>query len=64
MTTGRADAQAGRIELLAGITAQQNVLALRFENIKEGAAAKVVNQRSAPKLSELPSPPSASAAKL
>ena len=64
VTTGRADAQAGRIELLAGITAQQNVLALRFENIKEGAAAKVVNQRSAPKLSELPSPPSASAAKL
>jgi RND family efflux transporter MFP subunit len=46
--TGRQDAGAGRVEVVRGLTPEATVLAARFDNLKEGAPAKVVAQRSAP----------------
>ena len=45
--TGRRDPAAGRIEVSKGLPADAQVLAARFDNLKEGAPAKVVAQRSA-----------------
>lgn len=41
VTTGRVDADAGRVEILAGIGAEAQVLAGRYENLREGAKAAV-----------------------
>ena len=47
VVTGRRDGAAGRVEVLKGIGADAQVLAVRFDNLKEGAPAKVVAQRAA-----------------
>lgn len=49
--TGRRDAHSGRVEVAKGLTPEAQVLAARFDNLKEGAPAKVVAQRSAPNAS-------------
>lgn len=47
VTTGRRDEAGGRVEVLTGVDAGAQVLAARFDNLREGAKAVVV-QRSAP----------------
>ncbi len=46
VTVGRRDERAGRIEVLQGVTADTQVLSARFENLREGAKASVVEARS------------------
>ncbi len=41
VTLGRRDVAAGRVEVLAGITPDADLLALRFDNLKEGAPARL-----------------------
>jgi membrane fusion protein, multidrug efflux system len=48
VTTGRRDASSGRVEVLTGLAAASNVLAVRFDNLKDGAAAKIVAAKTAP----------------
>ena len=47
VTTGRRDEREGRVEVLQGLAAGTQVLAARFDNLREGARAVVV-ARSAP----------------
>lgn len=47
ITTGRRDEREGRVEVLQGLSAGNQVLAARFDNLREGAKAVVV-QRAAP----------------
>lgn len=47
VTVGRRDGREGRVELLAGVTPASQVLAARFENLREGAKAIVVASKSA-----------------
>lgn len=47
VTVGRRDGRQGRVELLAGVPAGSQVLAARFENLREGSKATVVATRSA-----------------
>ena len=49
--TGRKDPARGRIEVTKGLAPDAQVLAARFDNLKEGAPAKVVAQRAAPNAS-------------
>jgi len=56
--TGRRDAARGRVEVVKGVPADAQVLAARFDGLKEGAPAKVVVQRAAPA-----APPPAAAGK-
>jgi RND family efflux transporter MFP subunit len=42
VTVGRRDARESRVELLAGVTPASQVLAARFDNLREGAKAVVV----------------------
>ncbi|MCV2369015.1 efflux RND transporter periplasmic adaptor subunit [Roseateles oligotrophus] len=42
VTTGRSDAREGRVEVLQGLTPNAQVLAARFDNLREGAKASVV----------------------
>ena len=44
--TGRKDAASGRIEVNKGLDGDAQILAARFDNLKEGAQARVVAQRS------------------
>ncbi len=44
--TGRKDAASGRIEVNKGLDGEAQILAARFDNLKEGAQARVVAQRS------------------
>ena len=44
--TGRKDPAAGRVEVSKGLTAQTQILAARFDNLKEGAPARVVAARA------------------
>jgi membrane fusion protein, multidrug efflux system len=46
VTVGRRDEREGRVELLAGVTPASQVLAARFENLREGAKATVVAVKS------------------
>ena len=48
VTLGRRDERNGRVEVLAGITPQNVALAARFDNLKEGAKALVVAQKTPP----------------
>lgn len=41
VTLGRRDVSAGRVEVLAGIPPDADLLALRFDNLKEGAPARL-----------------------
>ncbi len=45
--TGRKDPAGGRIEVSRGLAPETQILAARFDNLKEGAQAKVVPQRAA-----------------
>ena len=47
VTTGRRDAQQGRVEVLNGLTPAAQVLAARYDNLREGGRASVVAARSA-----------------
>ena len=46
VVTGRRDAASGRVEVVKGLAPNAQILAVRFDNLKEGAPAKVVAQRS------------------
>jgi len=46
VVTGRRDAASGRVEIVTGLGADAQILAMRFDNLKEGAPARVVAQRS------------------
>lgn len=48
VTTGRRDAQLGLVEVLQGLAPDTVVLARRFENLREGAAARVAAAAPAP----------------
>jgi membrane fusion protein, multidrug efflux system len=54
IVTGRRDAASGRVEVRQGLDVQALVLAARFDNLREGARARVVGGRAA-------SPPPAAA---
>jgi len=58
IVTGRRNAASGRVEVIKGLGPQTQILAVRFDNLKEGALAKVVAQRNA--LDASSSAPSAS----
>jgi membrane fusion protein (multidrug efflux system) len=45
--TGRKDAANGRIEVSKGLAGEAQILAARFDNLKEGAPARIVAQRAA-----------------
>jgi RND family efflux transporter MFP subunit len=44
VTTGRRDEAQGRVEVLSGLATGAQVLAVRFDNLREGAPATVVNK--------------------
>ena len=48
VTTGRRQVASGRVEVIQGLPDGVPVLAARFDNLKEGAAARVVSQKSVP----------------
>jgi membrane fusion protein, multidrug efflux system len=47
VTVGRRDAREGRVEVLAGVRPDSQVLAARFDNLREGAKASVVATKAA-----------------
>jgi RND family efflux transporter MFP subunit len=47
ITLGRRDSREGRVEVLAGLTPTSQVLAARFDNLREGARASVVGTKAA-----------------
>lgn len=47
VTTGRSDAREGRVEIVNGLKPQAQVLAARFDNLREGDPAQVVATKSA-----------------
>ena len=47
VTTGRRDVATGRVEVVQGLTEQAQLLAARFDNLREGRAAAVVAVKSA-----------------
>jgi membrane fusion protein (multidrug efflux system) len=49
VTTGRRDAQLGRVEVLKGLTPEAQVLAGRYDNLREGAKATVDTAKVTPK---------------
>ena len=48
VVTGRRDTALGRVEVTQGLTADAQVLAARFDTLKEGAPAKIVAKAAAP----------------
>lgn len=48
VTVGRRDEREGRVEVLQGVTPVSQVLAARFDNLREGAKALVVASRTSP----------------
>lgn len=57
ITLGRRDEAGGRIEVLDGLAADAQVLAARFDNLREGAPARVVAARTPPVASGVAPPP-------
>lgn len=57
VTVGRRDPREGLIEVLKGVSPASQVLAARFDNLREGAKALVVANRSAPVASAAASSP-------
>ena len=55
--TGRRDTAQGRVEVSQGVAPETEVIAVRFDGLKEGAPARVVAQRSAPTASAASAPP-------
>jgi RND family efflux transporter MFP subunit len=47
VVTGRRDAASGRVEVIKGLTPDAQILAVRFDNLKEGAPARIVADRRA-----------------
>jgi membrane fusion protein, multidrug efflux system len=47
VTTGRRDAASGRVEVVKGLVPNVPVLAMKFDNLKDGAPAKVVAAKAA-----------------
>ncbi|MCC7285808.1 MAG: efflux RND transporter periplasmic adaptor subunit [Burkholderiaceae bacterium] len=47
VTLGRRDEASGRVEVLSGLAAEAQVLAVRFDNLREGAKATVVAHKAA-----------------
>jgi len=58
VTLGRRDAREGRVEVLQGVAPGNQVLAARFDNLREGAPASVVADKSSPVASAAASTPS------
>ena len=58
VTVGRRDEREGRIEVLQGVVAGTQVLAARFDNLREGAKASIVAAKSAAVASAAASTPS------
>jgi membrane fusion protein, multidrug efflux system len=46
VTVGRRDAREGRVEVLAGVTADSQLLAARFDNLREGQKAVVLASKT------------------
>lgn len=57
VTTGRSDAREGRVEILNGLKPEAQVLAARFDNLREGDPALVVAAKSAKVASAVASAP-------
>lgn len=57
ITVGRRDEREGRVEVLQGVTPNSQVLAARFDNLREGAKASVVAAKSSPVASAAASTP-------
>jgi RND family efflux transporter MFP subunit len=57
ISVGRRDAREGRVEVLQGVTPASQVLAARFDNLREGAKALIVVAKSAPVASAAASMP-------
>lgn len=47
VTTGRRDAATGRVEVVQGLTAETQLLAARFDNLRDGRGASVVAVKTA-----------------
>jgi len=47
VTLGRRDEASGRVEVLTGVDARAQVLAAKFDNLREGAKAQVVAPKAA-----------------
>jgi len=52
VATGRRDERAQRVEITSGLSASDVVLATKFDNLKDGLAAKVVGVPDEPKVAE------------
>lgn len=59
VTVGRRSARDGRVEILAGVKPDSQVLAARFDNLREGAQASVVARRTPPAVASAASGPAA-----
>ena len=62
--TGRSDVAGGRVEVIKGLGADAQILAARFDNLKEGTPARIVAQKSgsaasAPPTATVPAPAAA-----
>lgn len=57
VTVGRRDERVGKVEVLQGVTPASQVLAARFDNLREGAKASVVAAKTAPVASAAASMP-------
>jgi membrane fusion protein, multidrug efflux system len=57
ITLGRKDEREGKVEVLQGLTPAAQVLSARFENLREGAKALVVAEKTAPVASAAASTP-------
>jgi RND family efflux transporter MFP subunit len=57
ITVGRRDEREGRVEILQGVDGQSQVLASRFDNLREGAKAQIVVAKAAPVASAAASTP-------
>ena len=63
MTTGRRDNASGRVEVVQGLAPEAQLLAARFDNLREGARAAVVSVKTAPAASVASATTAASAAR-
>ena len=52
MAVGRRDERAQLVEITSGLSAEDVVLATKFDNLKDGLAAKVVGVPGEPKMAE------------
>ena len=57
VTLGRKDPREGRVEVLQGVTPSSQVLAARFDNLREGAKALVVAAKALPAPQLVPGAP-------